>query len=242
MRFILAFLAVLVLPALALAQAVVPDPTVDLAAYIQMLGSLWGKWTGLVALLVLGLVYAGRKWGSMLWPWLGTKLGVIVTNAVVSVVGTIAAYLISGAPWSWNVLLEALGAAFTAAGVFSLTKNTKEALGPKAVGAAAVLGVIACLTMPVPASAEVFRLLPDSPKTLTITCNAGGTAKVTATGGYYEIVVTGEQSAVCYTTACATGGMNRNQGNHGVSLIPVGDVSCRATIGVVQLVWAELIR
>lgn len=92
------------------------------------------------------------------------------------------------------------------------------------------------------AVAEVFRLEPSG--TISATCTAGGGASASIPGGYYEIHVSGETANVCYAATCASGGMERVRGNHGVSLVREGSLSCRSAGGsaVVQLVPAVFVR
>lgn len=103
----------------------------------------------------------------------------------------------------------------------------------------AALGAVAALVCALPAAASDFQL--DPANTISVpTCSSGGGSSVSVTGGWYEVHVDSETANVCYAATCATGGMARRVGNHGVSYIPSGSISCRSTASsaAVQLVPA----
>src|SRR5690606_36507331 len=92
------------------------------------------------------------------------------------------------------------------------------------------------LLLPFAAVAQVVQSNPPgddgSPQaTITITCDAGGTATTTLTRGYtYEKVATGDL-VECLAATCATGGNERPKGNHGLFYLEAGPISCRSDTG-----------
>jgi hypothetical protein len=151
------FLSLLLFPVVALAQAVVPDPTADLAAFLSLAGQLWAgaRWAPLIALVVVAIVALLRTYGTGLVPWFGTKLGGLTLAVGTAVAGAVAQALLVPGPVVWaQVVVTALLAAVGAVGVHSGTKNTSQAVrkakAPAAAlertgGAAALLVILVAL-------------------------------------------------------------------------------------------------
>ena len=115
----------------ALAQAVVPDPTVDLAAFLQLAGELWAgaRWAPLIALAVVAVVAVLRKWGTTWIPWFGTRTGGLALAVGAAVAGALAqALLVPGAIVWAQVVFTALVAAAGAMGLHAGAKNTVRVL------------------------------------------------------------------------------------------------------------------
>jgi hypothetical protein len=80
------------------APAAVPDPGADPIGYAQSTVSAAkaGKWLALVGLLIIGLVWCVRRWGSKLVPWLGTDRGGVATALVCGFLVSLASTAITG--------------------------------------------------------------------------------------------------------------------------------------------------
>ena len=131
MRYVLAVLAVALFPVLALAQAI-PDPSVDLKGYLDLLAELWtgARWAPLVAVVVIGLVAALRRWGASLVPWFATRIGGLVLAGAGAVAVSAAHGLMAGLPVV-QVIINALVAAVGAVGIHSGVKNAAQGNAPK---------------------------------------------------------------------------------------------------------------
>lgn len=110
-------------PAAAPAAAQI-DPEANPAGWIAaILAATAGHhWIALVALIVLGLVAAARKWGAGFWPWLGSKTAGVVLALVGGLAGAIAVALAGGAAWSWSILVDGIGAGLLAMGAWDSRK------------------------------------------------------------------------------------------------------------------------
>lgn len=117
-----AVLALTLLPVVALAQAVAPDPTADLGGFLSALveAARAGKWPLLVALALIGVVAAVRKWVP--WAPLKGKLGGWVLNFVGAAAIAVSAALQGGASLK-DAILPALGLAFAAAGGYEALRD-----------------------------------------------------------------------------------------------------------------------
>lgn len=108
------------------AAATVPDPGDDPGGFLSAVYDAvrGGKWLGAVALLVVALVWAARRWGGKMVPWLRTDRGGAVLALAVSVLGALANAVLAGegVP-GWGVLWSALQVGFLAAGGFAVVKK-----------------------------------------------------------------------------------------------------------------------
>lgn len=86
------------------------------------------------------------------------------------------------------------------------------------------------------ATAEVWRFNPAA--SITINCTADGSGGEVVARRFFQVAVVGQESvSVCYAASCPTGGMYLAPGNHPVTLIPPGHVSCRSDASaIVQLI------
>lgn len=82
-----------------------------------------GQWRLLAGLLLGVLVWATRKWGARLVPWLGTDRGGAVLVLVLGLLGGVATTLAGDQPLSWSLLVDSLSMAFGAAGGYAVTKK-----------------------------------------------------------------------------------------------------------------------
>lgn len=121
MKFIVAVMfALLIVPALALAQAV-PDPSSTdafLGAMVQAVAA--GDWKWLAVLAVIGLTFAVRKYGTKLpgavGSFLATSRGGAVTALVFALVCALAPAIAGKVPWSVALVKDAVLLGFTAIG------------------------------------------------------------------------------------------------------------------------------
>lgn len=131
MRYVLVVLAVCLFPVLALAQAI-PDPSTDIEGYLDLLTELWtgARWAPLVAVVVIGVVAALRRWGASLVPWFATRIGGLVLAVVGAVAVSAAHGLLTGLPVA-QVVVNAVVAAVGAIGIHSGVKNAAQGNAPK---------------------------------------------------------------------------------------------------------------
>lgn len=139
MRHPLRFLALLVLavslPALALAQEVPPasdlDPIQILASFVRAIQG--GQWPVAVVLVLVGLIWLVRKFGTGWWPWLKTSEGGTVM-AFLTVLGSVlgAAALVPGAHITWTLVGQAAAAAFASIGAWTGARRLLRVLIPLA--------------------------------------------------------------------------------------------------------------
>ena len=133
-----ACLAVLVIPALALAQAAA-DPQEVVSALSVLIDALARGPAGVglaVAAGVLVLVQVLRVFGARIHPALGSGRAAAILAVVLPVVGAIVTTLASGAPLTVAVVLNAILAGLTASGLFSASRaivKRAEAAGGLAV-------------------------------------------------------------------------------------------------------------
>ena len=113
MTFVFAVLFVLLCPALALAQAV-PDPTTASDAFFDMLARAvaGGDWKLVAVLAVIGLTFLAKTYGSKIPGALGTFLassrGGAILALVLSLLVALAPAIAGKAPWSINLVRDAL--------------------------------------------------------------------------------------------------------------------------------------
>ena len=108
--------------------AAAPDPESDLVGYaVSLYKAVQGRqWVLLVALLVVGLVAAARRFGVRWIPWLATKAGGIVLALVGGVAGTLALALGTGGAFSASLIVDGIVAGLTAAGLYDARKLVKR--------------------------------------------------------------------------------------------------------------------
>lgn len=127
---------------------VLPSDPTDLGAMAKLafdavINKQWGL---LAALLVTVTVASLRKFvpeTTKVGTWLRSKLGGIITNFVLSLSGAFSAMLMSGAPFSVDLVFKAVSIALTASGGWAIYKNISEAVGE---AKAAKAGVVAAET------------------------------------------------------------------------------------------------
>ncbi len=158
-RLLFVLAAVCLLPLVALAQAVIPDPTADLAGFVSILSQLWAdaRWAPLIAVAVVGLVACARKWGPGLWPWLATRYGGLALAGGMALAAAFAQGLLAGDVPIGQVVVNALLAALLAIGGHSGVKNLTQGNEPKpaspapaappATGAAALIVLLVGLPL-----------------------------------------------------------------------------------------------
>jgi len=118
-----ACLALLLVPALALAQAA--DPSEVVSALGVLIDALARGPAGVglaVAAGVLVLVQVLRAFGARIHPALGSGRAAAILAVVLPVVGAIVTTLASGAPLTVAVVLNAILAGLTASGLFSASR------------------------------------------------------------------------------------------------------------------------
>lgn len=82
-----------------------------------------GQWRILAGFLLVGLVWAARKWGSGVAPWLKTDRGGAALVLALALLGGVATTLLSGQAFAWGLLVNSLSMAFTAAGGYAVLKK-----------------------------------------------------------------------------------------------------------------------
>jgi hypothetical protein len=147
-----------------------PDPDASLAGFAGALYSAFQakNWSVLIALVLVGLVYLARRFGSKLWPFLGTDRGGALLSLVSGLaVSVFAAASSSGAHSVLQVLGSGLLMALTASGTYVLVKKLLFPSGADQVQALqaaqpAVQGTVAGAVLAGPKSAT--DLLKDATK------------------------------------------------------------------------------
>lgn len=106
----------------------IPDPSLDLSAFLELLFRLWAdaQWAPLIAVAVIGLVAAGRHWGVALWPWLGTRRGTLTLAAVAAAALSVATQLLTGGVELPAIIITAIVSVAGAVGIHSgITSGAK---------------------------------------------------------------------------------------------------------------------
>lgn len=142
MRTILVFLTLVLLTGLAYA-ADVPAPDVDTSAWLKAVyeAATKGEWKMLAGLVLIGIVFVLRAYGSKYIKWFATSTGGTILNFVGSLGGTIGLALAAGAPVTFGLVLTGISTAATATGLWELIKryipsvNTKNEKIKAAAGA-----------------------------------------------------------------------------------------------------------
>lgn len=103
----------------------IPSPDDDPGAFVSSVlnAAKAGQWRLLAGFLLVGLVWAARKWGSGAVPWLKTDRGGAALVLVLALLGGIATTLLSGQAFAWGLLVNSLSMAFTAAGGYAVLKK-----------------------------------------------------------------------------------------------------------------------
>lgn len=125
----LILLALAILPAAAFAQPNL-DPLSDPGGFAELIHKtvVDKNWWLLSAIILIGLVSAGRKWGGSKWPFLKSKLGGLALNFVGAFATAAAIPMLAGVVGSTELLLAAAKAGIMAAGGWSIIKTVKEYL------------------------------------------------------------------------------------------------------------------
>lgn len=102
-----------------IAPVTVPaDPSADPVGFLNSIlrAAEGGQWL-LVALIVLvGLVWATRRYGGELWPFLATKRGGAILAFVYSALFAVVAKMASGAAFNWRMIVAVMVVTFGAVG------------------------------------------------------------------------------------------------------------------------------
>lgn len=121
----LAILAAFMLPVLVVAQtAPVADPAVDPGALLnQLIAAVHAKhWGVAIGFGLTFVTFVLRTVVGPRWKWIQTDRGGAVFTILVATAGTIGLELASGVS-SWMVVLDAVSAAMSSAGGYSLVKK-----------------------------------------------------------------------------------------------------------------------
>lgn len=122
MKFIVAVLAVVLLPLIALAQVTLPtEPDAIAAAIISAISG--GNWTMVFVLGLVGVIWVVRKFGSKLIPFLGTSEGGALLALVTGVILYIIAVKYAGQPITFNTLILAVTTAWAASGSWTVMRK-----------------------------------------------------------------------------------------------------------------------
>ncbi|MCP3060978.1 hypothetical protein LXT21_19520 [Myxococcus sp. K38C18041901] len=110
-------------PALAAASPGVPDPSrIEEFARLVFDAVTSRNWALAASLAVVAVVYALRRFGGSLFPWLKSARAGAVLAVLVAVAGAVSNALVAGESFTWGLLLKALGIGLGAAGGFSVLK------------------------------------------------------------------------------------------------------------------------
>lgn len=122
MGTIRAVFALMLVSLAAFAQVATPD---DPASFVQLLvdAALSGRWPLVVALALVALVWALRKFLAPQVPFFGTGGGAAVLNVATSFSFALATPLLAGVTFTWSLLWVALQASLVAAGGWSLLSH-----------------------------------------------------------------------------------------------------------------------
>lgn len=111
-----------------LAAVAIPDPGTDAGGFLGFLVNMITQKEYLPAfgVALVGLVYLLRTFGTKIpgvGEWLTTKLGGWVLNGVTALVSVLGISLAGGITITWEILLQALGAALAASGIWEAVKD-----------------------------------------------------------------------------------------------------------------------
>jgi hypothetical protein len=82
-----------------------------------------GQWVVAAGLVLLALVWAVRKYGGKLWPFLLTDRGGVVTSLALAFLGALGTTLAAGRTPGPADVMAALGLAFTASGGWTMVRR-----------------------------------------------------------------------------------------------------------------------
>jgi hypothetical protein len=125
---VLSLLALFVaVPVIVLGQVVASpdDPGGALAIVLKALGDR--SWIALTGGATLLIVWGLRTWAAKWVPWFATRLGGVLLVLACGVLTVIGSSLAKGT-FSLQEIINGLATMVIASGVFSLTKNTAQAL------------------------------------------------------------------------------------------------------------------
>jgi hypothetical protein len=119
MGTIRAVFALMLLSLVAFAQVATPD---DPGAFFRLLvdAALAGRWPLVVAIVLVGVVWAFRKLLAPKVPFFGTGAGAAVLNLLTSFSLALVTPLLAGVSFTWAMCWVALQASLVAAGGWSL--------------------------------------------------------------------------------------------------------------------------
>lgn len=137
-------LSLVAAPLLAFADTTAPaveltdDTDVPAIAGLVLAAVTTSNWAAVAALAVVLLVWAARRFGGNLWPWLLTPRGGASLVLLWSIAGAIATALIAGQPLSLGLVLSALTTGAVATGIRKLVLSFTAADPLPAIEAAGV--------------------------------------------------------------------------------------------------------
>jgi hypothetical protein len=101
------------------------DPEKDPGGFASSLldSAKAGKWRLFAGLLLMAAVWASRRWGSSLWPWLKTDRGGAALVLALGMVGGLATALADGAPLNLALLVNSVSMAVGGAGTYAVLKK-----------------------------------------------------------------------------------------------------------------------
>jgi hypothetical protein len=102
------------------------DPKEYVGALVTSLKD--SEWRISIALVLMGVIWAVRKWGTEKVAWLGSKWGGIVLALVLGVVAQVITQLQTGAPWGRGFIMNALILGVLASGFWTMLKSGSEAI------------------------------------------------------------------------------------------------------------------
>lgn len=121
----LLFFAILALFVALPALGQTPDPGADPGAFLlALIGAAQARnWLLLSVLATTGLTWAAKRYGTKVWPWLGTRRGGALLNLSLALVTTLVPALVGGGPLSAGVLINMVLAAIGSSGGWLLLRN-----------------------------------------------------------------------------------------------------------------------
>ena len=118
-------------PDASLAQLVADPLNFELLARFVLHAVTERNWGLLAAILGAALLAALRKFipkTTVVGKWLESKLGLIVANFLLHLLGALTALFAGGGTFSWALVIKALSIAVTASGSWSIYKSVSEAI------------------------------------------------------------------------------------------------------------------